>query len=212
MQAARLLLPGVDCPVRSLGEEAMRVRKATGIEEDALEATRQIQMELAFRLMASGRAELIQQALPLLPPTTRLDTLNHQGHTALMLAAIQNDEFTLMSLLDAGSSVDIETPSSSSTVHPAVNVETQHWTALTYAAALGQTTCGRLLLERGANVEGGAALSEDKCTLTPLQVASGSGHLDMVSLLLAHGAHPFISTQLKDTLCYSGSAQRGCYR
>lgn len=33
----------------------------------------------------------------------------------------------------------------------------------------------------------------------------------MVSLLLAHGAHPFLSTQLKDTLCYSGSAQRGCY-
>lgn len=96
MQAARLLLPGVDCPVRSLGEEAMRVRKATGIEEDAMEATRQIQMELAFRLMASGRTELIQQAIPLLPPTTRLDTLNHQGHCAMMLAAIQNDEFTLM--------------------------------------------------------------------------------------------------------------------
>lgn len=33
----------------------------------------------------------------------------------------------------------------------------------------------------------------------------------MVSLLLAHGAHPFLSTQLKDTLCYSASAQRGSY-
>lgn len=33
----------------------------------------------------------------------------------------------------------------------------------------------------------------------------------MISLLLVHGAHPFLSTQLKDTLCYSGSAQRGCY-
>lgn len=43
------------------------------------------------------------------------------------------------------------------------------------------------------------------------QVACGSGNLDMVSLLLAHGAHPFLSTQLKDSLCYSASAQRGCY-
>lgn len=96
MQAARLLLPGVDCPVRPLGEETMRVRKVTGIEEDALEATRQIKVELAFRLMASGRAELIQQALLLLPANTRLDMLNHQGHTALMLAAINNDDLALL--------------------------------------------------------------------------------------------------------------------
>lgn len=103
MQAARLLLPGVDCPVRPLGEEAMRVRKVTGVEEDSLEATRQIKAELAFRLMASGRAELIQQALPLLPPPTRFDTLNHQGHTALMLAAIHNDDMALMvSILNSG--------------------------------------------------------------------------------------------------------------
>lgn len=96
MQAARLLLPGVDCPVRPLGEEAMKVRKMTGVEEDSLEATRQIKVELAFRLMASGRTELIQQAILLLPPATRLDTFNYQGHTALMLAAIHNDDMALM--------------------------------------------------------------------------------------------------------------------
>lgn len=33
----------------------------------------------------------------------------------------------------------------------------------------------------------------------------------MVSLLLAHGAHPFLSTQTKDSLSYSPAAQRGCY-
>lgn len=44
MQAARLLLPGVDCPVRALGEEAMRIRKNTGNEEDQFEASRQIQV------------------------------------------------------------------------------------------------------------------------------------------------------------------------
>lgn len=72
-------------------------------------------------------------------------------------------------LLDAGAGVDIETPPSSA-AHPAVNGETQHWTALTHAAAKGHCKCARILLERGANVEGGAQLSEEKCTLTPLQV------------------------------------------
>lgn len=44
-----------------------------------------------------------------------------------------------------------------------------------------------------------------------MKVACGSGNIDIVSLLLAHGAHPFLSTQMKDSLCYSASAQRGCY-
>jgi len=68
-----------------------------------------------------------------------------------------------------------------------------------------------MLLERGANVEGGARLSEDKCTETPLQVSVGSGNLDMISLLLQHGARPFLSTLVRDSLCYSSSAQKGCY-
>lgn len=46
---------------------------------------------------------------------------------------------------------------------------------------------------------------------TNFQVACGSGNVDMVSLLCAHGAHPFFSTQIKDSLCYSASTQRGCY-
>lgn len=53
-------------------------------------------MEIAFRLMATGRTELIQQAILLLPSNSRLDTLNTQGHTALMLAAINNDDPALL--------------------------------------------------------------------------------------------------------------------
>lgn len=46
----------------------------------------------------------------------------------------------------------------------------QHWTALTYAALQGNVAIAKLLLDRGAHVEGGARLSEEKCTITPLQV------------------------------------------
>lgn len=46
MQAARLLLPGVDCPVRPLGEEAIRVRRITGGDDDHIEATRYIQVQI----------------------------------------------------------------------------------------------------------------------------------------------------------------------
>ncbi|XP_060530713.1 ankyrin repeat and BTB/POZ domain-containing protein 2 [Cylas formicarius] len=211
MQAARLLLPGVDCPVRSLGEEAVRVRKNTGNEEDHLEATKQIQIELAFRLMLTGRPELIQQSAALLPSSTKLDTLNPQGHTALMLAAIHNDDVALIALLDAGAALDVETPPPMPPLYSAVNGENQHWTALTYAAAKGYTLCARILLERGANVEGGAGPSEEKITLTPLQVACGSGNVDMVALLCGHGAQPFFSTQIKDAPSYTASTQRGCF-
>lgn len=33
----------------------------------------------------------------------------------------------------------------------------------------------------------------------------------MMALLLSYGANPYLSTLMKDSLCYSGAAQRGCY-
>lgn len=70
----------------------------------------------------------------------------------------------------------------------------------------------QILLEKGCNVEGGAKLSEDKSTQTPLQVAVATGNMDMVSLLLSYGANPFMCTLVRDSLCYTGSAQRGSFR
>lgn len=46
--------------------------------------------------MLTGCHELIQQAMSLLPSSTGLDTMNLQGHSALMLAAINNDPGTIM--------------------------------------------------------------------------------------------------------------------
>uniref|UniRef100_A0A182P6Y3 BTB domain-containing protein n=1 Tax=Anopheles epiroticus TaxID=199890 RepID=A0A182P6Y3_9DIPT len=244
MQAARLLLPGVDCPPRLIASEEELPSKRTRLSgtqsisssnhsgqtqplhgsltsnsststtasiEDSSECGRRATYALAFRLMLTGRPELLIQALSLVPPTTRYDTLNHQGMTALMIAAVRNDETALQTLLDAGADPNVEVPASGHPNCPAIHPETQHWTAVTFAACKGNYQALRILLDRGAHVEGGARLSEDKCTLTPLQVASGSGIVEVVALLLAHGAHAFLSTQQKDLLCFSGTAQRGCY-
>lgn len=222
LQSARLLLPGVDCPPRPVSmEEELPSKKSapllvspsavSSIQDDIHEYGRRATLALAFRLMLSGRPELMMQASSLLPPATRYDTLNQLGMSALMVAVIRNDEQAVQILLDVGADPNVEVPAVGTTGYSAIHPETQQWTAVTFAACRGAYGVVRILLERGGHVEGGARLSEDKCTLTPLQVASGSGCLDVVSLLLAHGAHAFLSTQQKDSLCFSGTAQRGCY-
>lgn len=219
MQTARLLLPGVDCPPRPILDDEEIPAKRTHLsksnqslsQEESNECGRRATCLLAFRLVMTGRPELFVQASALLPTNTRYDTFNHQGLTPLMVAAILNDEIALQSLLEIGADPNLEVPRISNSLYPAIHPETQHWTALTFAACRGNYQMVRMLLERGANVEGGAKLSEDKCTLSPLQVANGSGALDVVSLLLSNGANAFLSTQIKDSLCFSGSAQRGCF-
>lgn len=224
MQAARLLLPGVDCPMRIVAhDEELPTKKAhfphlatatpltMSISEDTSELGKRATTALAFKLMLSGRAELLAQASNLLPPTTRYDTLNHAGMSALMIASIKNDEVVIQALLDAGCDPNIEVPAIGSPNHPAIHPDTQHWTAVTFAASRGNYLALRCLLERGGKVEGGARQSEDKHTLTPLQVACGSGNVEVVSLLLLHGANAFLSTQQRDSMSFAGSAQRGCY-
>ena len=95
--------------------------------------------------------------------------MNEYGLTPLMLACIRGDEPMVRMLLENGASVDCETPPTGP-AYQMTNPETQHWTALTYTAIHGNISIARTLLEHNANVEGGAQLSEEKCTETPLQV------------------------------------------
>ncbi|XP_063861764.1 ankyrin repeat and BTB/POZ domain-containing protein 2-like isoform X1 [Scylla paramamosain] len=206
MQAARLLLPGVDCPVRMIGyEELMCPRR----QLDEMECAKKFKVDLAFKMLSCGRTDLVPHALQLLP-ATKVNTVNEYGLTPLMLACIRGDEPMVNMLLDAGADVDAETPPTGP-AYLMANPETQHWTALTYAAIHGHINIAKTLLEKGGNVEGGARLAEEKCTETPLQVAAAAGHTDMMTLLLSYGANPYLSTLMKDSLCYSGAAQRGCY-
>lgn len=128
-----------------------------------------------------------------------------------MIAAIRNDESAIQTLLDAGADPNVEVPSVANQNYPAIHPETQHFTAITFATCRGNYQAVRVLIERGAHVEGGARLSDEKCTISPLQAACGSLNVDIVSFLLSHGAHAFLCTQQKDTLCFAGTAQRGCY-
>ncbi|XP_064078331.1 ankyrin repeat and BTB/POZ domain-containing protein 3-A-like isoform X2 [Macrobrachium nipponense] len=206
MQAARLLLPGVDCPVRMIGyEELMCPRR----QLDELECAKKFKVDLAFKMLSCGRTDLVPHALQLLP-ATKVNTVNEYGLTPLMLACIRGDEPMVNMLLDAGADVDAETPPTGP-AYLMANPETQHWTALTYAAIHGHLNIAKTLLEKNGNVEGGARLAEEKCTETPLQVAAAAGHTDMIALLLTYVANPYLSTLMKDSLCYSGAAQRGCY-
>ncbi|XP_014278294.1 ankyrin repeat and BTB/POZ domain-containing protein 2 [Halyomorpha halys] len=206
MQAARLLLPGVDAPIRQPGCDESLSRRSG----DEAETVKRLKIALAFRMLGSGVREMVPHALQLLP-STKLNTICDSGLSPLMLSCVNNDENMVRILLEFGCDPDLETPPQGSQGCPTVQAENQHWTALTYAALQGNIAIAKLLLERGAHVEGGARLSEEKSTMTPLQVAAASGNLEMVSLLLSHGAHPFFSTVYKDSLSYSGAAQRGCY-
>lgn len=118
---------------------------------DDNEYGRRATVAFTFRLMLTGRPELLKQAHALLPSATRYDTRNHAGLTALMIAAIHNDEAVMKTLLDAGANPNTEVQSIGSGVAGtnAIHPETQHWTALTFAACRGNYAAVRLLLQRG---------------------------------------------------------------
>ncbi|XP_060800643.1 ankyrin repeat and BTB/POZ domain-containing protein 2 [Amyelois transitella] len=228
LQAARLLLPHADCPPRSLVVEETiepiwsRCSRST---DDLGRAA----LGLAQRALLSGRPELVGGVRALLP-SAGIDAADAAGLTALMKAALAGDDQIVAMLLEAGADPNIETggicaahcavplsPRSPNTQQTpqSYTPPTAGWTALVYACAGsgagGAVECARRLLAAGARVDGAPARGDDVCTLTPLQVACGVGNLELVQLLLSHGADPFLSTQLNDALCYSPAAQYGCY-
>ncbi|XP_048481072.1 ankyrin repeat and BTB/POZ domain-containing protein 2 [Plutella xylostella] len=221
-QAARLLLPHADCPPRPVTvDEAIEpawsrnARSADDLPRAAL--------GLAHRALLSGRPALLAGARALLPGGA-IDAADAAGLTVLMKAALAGDEQRVSMLLEAGADPNVETPgaaqpallsprAAAAPAAPATGYvpPTAGWTALVYAASSGSVETARRLLAAGAGVDGAATNRDDTCTLTPLQMACGAGNLEMVQLLLSHGADPFLSTQLNDALCYSAAAQYGCY-
>lgn len=85
-------------------------KRPTGDETDW---ARLVQTELAFRLLSlcgqgAQGAQFLSQALPLLPPGTRLDTRDDRGLTPLMLSCARGDEPAARLLIQAGADIHAE--------------------------------------------------------------------------------------------------------
>ncbi|XP_070343611.1 ankyrin repeat and BTB/POZ domain-containing protein 2 isoform X2 [Equus asinus] len=213
-QAARLLLPGLDCEPRQLKPECC---SSSFRRLDARAAAERFHQDLGFRMLSCGRTDLINQAIEALGPDG-VNTMDDQGMTPLMYACAAGDEAMVQMLIDAGANLDIQVPSSSPR-HPSIHPDSRHWTPLTFAVLHGHISVVQLLLDAGAHVEGSAVNGgEDSYAETPLQLASAAGNYELVSLLLSRGADPLLSileangmasSLHEDMNCFSHSAAHG---
>uniref|UniRef100_A0A3B3CZT7 BTB (POZ) domain containing 11a n=1 Tax=Oryzias melastigma TaxID=30732 RepID=A0A3B3CZT7_ORYME len=174
-QAARLLLPGVDCEPRQIKAEdcfcATRKLDAASTEAKFLQ-------DLGFRMLNCGRTDLVKQAVNLLGPDG-INSMSEQGMTPLMYACVRGDEAMVQMLLDAGADINSE-------------VSVDHPTPLRCHIPVV------LLLDNRANVEGALQDGAENYTETPLQLAAAAGNFELVSLLLERGADPLIGTMCRN--------------
>uniref|UniRef100_A0A4W5KQF6 BTB (POZ) domain containing 11b n=1 Tax=Hucho hucho TaxID=62062 RepID=A0A4W5KQF6_9TELE len=187
-QAARLLLPGVDCEPRQLKYDDFCASRKL----DAASTEAKFLQDLGFRMLNCGRTDLVKQAVNLLGPDG-INSMSEQGMTPLMYSCVRGDEAMVQMLLDAGADINSEVPN---TVHkyPSVNPETRLGTPLTFAVLHGHVPVVQLLLDARANVEGSLQDGMENYTETPLQLASAAGNFELVSLLLERGADPMVGT------------------
>ncbi|XP_033017466.1 ankyrin repeat and BTB/POZ domain-containing protein BTBD11 isoform X1 [Lacerta agilis] len=192
-QAARLLLPGVDCEPRQLKIDDCFCASR---KLDAVATEAKFKQDLGFRMLTCGRTDLVKQAISLLGPDG-INSMSDQGMTPLMYACVRGDEAMVQMLLDAGADLNAEvisTPHKYPSVHP----ETRHWTALTFAVLHGHIPVVQLLLDAGAKVEGSLEHGDENYSETPLQLAAAAGNFELVSLLLERGADPMIGTMYRN--------------
>ncbi|XP_034079298.1 LOW QUALITY PROTEIN: ankyrin repeat and BTB/POZ domain-containing protein BTBD11-B [Gymnodraco acuticeps] len=192
-QAARLLLPGVDCEPRQLRTDdcfcASRKLDAASTEAKFLQ-------DLGFRMLSCGRTDLVKQAVNLLGPDG-INSMSEQGMTPLMYACVRGDEAMVQMLLDAGADINSEVPNSVHK-HPSVFPETRQATPLTFAVLHGHVPVVQLLLDAKASVEGSLQDGMENYTETPLQLAAAAGNFELVSLLLERGADPMVGTMYRN--------------
>ncbi|XP_043981117.1 ankyrin repeat and BTB/POZ domain-containing protein BTBD11-B isoform X3 [Gambusia affinis] len=205
-QAARLLLPGVDCEPRQLRTDdcfcASRKLDAASTEAKFLQ-------DLGFRMLSCGRTDLVKQAVNLLGPDG-INSMNEQGMTPLMYACVRGDEAMVQMLLDAGADINSEVPN---TVHkhPSVFPETRQATPLTFAVLHGHVPVVQLLLDAKANVEGSLQDGMENYTETPLQLAAAAGNFELVSLLLERGADPMVGTMYRNGISTAPQGDMNSY-
>ncbi|KAM4569616.1 ankyrin repeat- and BTB/POZ domain-containing protein 3-A isoform 2-T2 [Odontesthes bonariensis] len=189
-QAARLLLPGVDCEPRQIKAEdcfcATRKLDAASTEAKFLQ-------DLGFRMLNCGRTDLVKQAVNLLGPDG-INSMSEQGMTPLMYACVRGDEAMVQMLLDAGADINSELLlDNRANVEGALQDGTENYTEtpLQLAAAAGNFELVGLLLERGADPMIGT-MCRNGISSAPLgdmnsySLAAAHGHRNVFRKLLSH--------------------------
>ncbi|XP_051238199.1 ankyrin repeat and BTB/POZ domain-containing protein 3-B isoform X2 [Dicentrarchus labrax] len=189
-QAARLLLPGVDCEPRQLRTDdcfcASRKLDAASTEAKFLQ-------DLGFRMLSCGRTDLVKQAVNLLGPDG-INSMSEQGMTPLMYACVRGDEAMVQMLLDAGADINSELLlDAKANVEGSLQDGMENYTdtPLQLAAAAGNFELVSLLLERGADPMVGTMYRNGISTapqgdMNSYSLAAAHGHRNVFRKLLSH--------------------------
>nr|XP_029522180.1 ankyrin repeat and BTB/POZ domain-containing protein BTBD11-A-like [Oncorhynchus nerka] len=189
-QAARLLLPGVDCEPRQLKADdcifANRKLDAASTEAKFLQ-------DLGFRMLNCGRTDLVKQAANLLGPDG-INSMSEQGMTPLMYACVRGDEAMVKMLLDTGADINSELLlDSRDSMEGALPDGADNYTEtpLQLASAAGNFELVSLLLERGADPMTGTMnrngiSSAQLGDMNSYSLAASHGHRNVFRKLLSH--------------------------